>query len=85
MNYKVKEVVMLYTENDTIIPDGFGGWEAVNVGTADATVLGYPLAPGEGITRKDLPPYVKYDSQIAITVNPGAAIRISMFYYNKQG
>lgn len=79
MRYKITPVIVDITENTTVSPeDKYGGWLAVNIGTADATVLGYPLAPGESLDyRHVLQPGDVWDSSITITVESGARIRLT--------
>ena len=81
MRYKITPVFQDITENITIMAeDKYGGWIAVNTGSgsAMATVLGYPLMPGEKLDYRDVVrPGDIWDAPIQITVNPGAKIRLT--------
>ena len=76
--YRVIDKVTNITESTVIMPErGFGGWLAANEGTADAKVLGFTLAPGEGFNNLDSVPVGSiYDSPIEIIITPGAVIRL---------
>ena len=79
MRYKITPVFQDITANTTVMPEStYGGWMAINTGAAMATVLGYPLMPGEGLNFMDsvLPGDI-WDAPIQITVNPGAKIRLT--------
>jgi len=84
MKYRVSTSTQEYTENTTIRPDGkFGGWLAVNTGTANATVDGYTLAPGEGLDYRMLRPNTIWNSTIAIVLTTGAKIRLTRLTYTE--
>ena len=73
---KVQAITQTYTTSQVINPDGFGGWMCVNIGSASATVLGYPLAPGEGLNFL----YINTDewnAVITMDIPAGAAIRMT--------
>lgn len=79
MRYKITPVFQDIKENITVMPEPkYGGWMAVNTGTATATVLGYPLAPGESIDYRDIVrPGDIWDAPIQITITSGAVIRLT--------
>ena len=82
MKQRVTRNTQDYTSNTTVRPDGqFGGWLAINTGTADATVDGYPLAPGEGLDLTHLHPDAIWGSPIQIVLQPGAKIRMTTLLY----
>lgn len=84
MAYKVTPKTQEITENTTLNADGtFGDWMAVNTGTADVTVDGYVLAPGEGLGWKGLQPNVVWNGSIKITVQTGGKVRITRLQYAK--
>lgn len=84
MAYKVTPKTQEITENTTLTADGnFGDWMAVNTGTANATVDGYELAPGEGLGWKGLQPNVVWNAPIKITLLSGAKVRITRLQYKK--
>lgn len=73
-----------YSVSTSVVPDGFGGWMAVNVGTAACEVNGFPLQPGEGLDFTNLHPEVLWNSPIKIVIsNVGGKIRMSQIKYNK--
>ena len=56
----------------------FGGWLAVNQGTAAAKVIGYEIQPGEGLDMRDsVPVGSTYGSPITIEIQPGSVVRIT--------
>lgn len=73
---KVQEQTQTYTESQVISPDGFGGWMCVNVGSAQATVMGYPLAPGEGLNFLYVGEH-QWLSRITMDIPVGAAVRMT--------
>ena len=84
MKYKVTTNTIDITENTTIRPDKrFGGWLAVNTGTADATVDGYPLSPGDGLDMTHIRPEIVWGSAIAIVLQSGAKIRFTRLIYSE--
>lgn len=86
MKYKVTTDTQEITTNTTVRADGsFGGWLAVNTGTANATVDGYPLAPGEGLDMTHLHPTVIWGSNISIVLTSGAKVRLTRLMYRPQG
>lgn len=72
-----------FSTSTTITPqDGYGAWMCVNVGTAAATVMGFPLQPGEGLDlTKAVPAGVKWDTNIQIEITPGAIVRVMRLQY----
>lgn len=78
MEYKVKDRAVDITESTTLMPEKkYGGWMAVNQGTAAAKVMGFELDPGEGINMLDsIPLGSQYDEPIKIEIQPGAVIRM---------
>ena len=58
-----------------------GGYEAVNTGTATATVDGYPIAPGEGVSRMQGLGNAIIKSPIEIQITPGARVRLTQAMY----
>ena len=77
--FNIVERTVNITESTTLMPEKkYGGWLAVNQGTAAAKVLGYELQPGEGIDMRDnVPAGSTYGSPIVIEIQPGAIIRIT--------
>ena len=78
-NYKVSVRVIDITANTKIMPENnFGGWLAVNTGTATASVMGYELQPGEGLDfTQAVPAGSVWDTPIEIRINAGAIIRLT--------
>lgn len=82
--WKAASKVIDYTESTSVVPDGFGGWMAVNTGTAAAEVNGYSLQPGEGLDFTNLHPEVEWNSPIKIVLqNTGAKIRMTQIKYKQ--
>ena len=79
MNYKITATVETITNSTTLTQDKkYGGWMAVNQGTNTATVMGYELQPGEGISMIEaVPPGSIWDIPIRIVCQPGAAVRVT--------
>ena len=77
--YKVSARVIDITANTKIMPENnFGGWLAVNTGTAAASVMGYELQPGEGLDfTQAVPAGSIWDTPIEIRINTGAVIRLT--------
>lgn len=77
--YSITERTVNITASTTLMPESkYGGWLAVNQGTAAAKVLGYELQPGEGLDMRDsIPVGSVYNSPINIEINPGAVVRIT--------
>lgn len=77
--YNITERTVNITESTTLMPEKqYGGWVAINQGTAAAKVLGYELQPGEGLDMRDSVPVGSvYGSPIKIEINPGAVVRIT--------
>lgn len=49
MNKKVVSRTQTIRDNDTLMPEGFAGWYAQNIGTANVIVDGFVLEPGDTI------------------------------------
>ena len=81
--YKVSAQVQDITVSTTIMPEEkYGAWFAVNNGTAAATVLGYPLQPGEGLNfLQAVPAGSSWDSPIKIICSAGAVVRLTRLQY----
>lgn len=82
--YNVTAKTQDILQNTTIRPDKSGGWLAINTGTNTATVNGYPLAPGEGLDFTKLAPEVRWNSDIIITLETGAKVRLTRLQYTGQ-
>lgn len=78
-NYKVSVRTIDITANTKIMPENvFGGWMAVNTGTATASVMGYTLNPGEGLNFLEaVPAGSVWDTPIEVRVNTGAVVRFT--------
>lgn len=78
--YSVKLRVETIAENTRLTDKQYSSWLAVNVGTAAATIYGFELQPGEGLSSQQIiqtTPADKWEEPIDITVQPGGAIRLS--------
>ena len=70
------------TANTTLIPKGFGGWIALNIGTGKVKVDGFVLQPNMAVDFSNLPWYVKWDSPIPVEVETGGVLRITRLKYD---
>ena len=77
--YKVSATTVDVTKDTTLVKDEkYGGWFAVNQGTVDASVMGYILAPGEGLDMRDACPIgCVWDADIQIRPGAGGVVRIT--------
>lgn len=83
--WKVTEKSQDITQNTTIRPDGkSGGWFAINSGENIATVNGVQLSPGEGIDKTWLDKEVIWNSEIKITLETGARVRLLQYQYTQE-
>ena len=73
--FDVKQRAETITSNMRLNDTRYSGWKAINIGTADVTIDGVPLAPGEGIEHK-LEPTETWKEPIDITVQTGGAVRL---------
>lgn len=81
--YKLNAKSQDILANTTLMPQNFGGWIAVNTGTATAIVDGYELAPGEGLDFTNIPAEVVWNTPIQIVLASGAKVRITRFLYSE--
>ena len=79
---RVTPRILQIDSNTQIQPDKFSGWLAINTGTAQATVNGYPLAPTEGLDFTSIDPNCIWGSPITIALQTGASVRITLLQYN---
>ena len=71
-------------ENTTLQPENYGGWLAVNTGTANVSIDGYVLEPGDGLDFTALDPRVLWNKQIQIVIlAAGGKVRITRFIYSE--
>lgn len=70
------------TANTTLMPEGFGGWIALNIGTGKVKVDGFVLQPNMVVDLSHLPWYVTWDSPIPVEVETGGVLRITRLKYN---
>lgn len=71
-------------ENTTLMPDGFCGWIAQNIGTANVEVNGFVLESGEKLDLSNVASNVIWSSPIVIVCQSGGVLRI-MRMYNLEG
>ena len=67
-------------ENTTLMPDGFGGWIAQNIGTANVEVNGFVLESGEKLDLSNVASNVIWSSPIVIVCQSGGVLRIMRMY-----
>ena len=72
------------TANTTLMPDGFGGWIALNIGTGNVKVDGFVLQPNMAVDLSHLPWSVTWNSPIPIEVESGGVLRITRLKYNAE-
>ena len=78
MLYTTKLRAETITTNTRLNDTKYGGWLAINIGTAEVSVYGVPLQPGEGLSSESiahLNPGDLWQEPIDITVNTGGAVR----------
>lgn len=71
-------------ENTTLNPEGFGGYLAQNIGTADVTVDGFILKPGEKLDFSSIAYNATWATPIIITCQQGGMVRIIRFMYTEK-
>lgn len=79
MGYQIKQRAETITANTRLTDTKYCGWLALNIGTADVTVYGVTLAPGEGLSSQSIIQTTAADrwtEPIDITVQPGGAVRM---------
>ena len=82
--YDVQARVETITENTRLTDKKYGGWKAINIGTAPVTVCGIELLPTEGLDFTNaVDPGSFWVSPIDITVQLGGAVRLIRFLYKK--
>lgn len=67
-------------ENTTLMPDGFGGWIAQNIGTANVEVNGFVLESGEKLDLSNVASNVIWSTPIVIVCQSGGVLRIMRMY-----
>ena len=85
MMYDAKAVTQEFTENITLTDNRFGAWFAANTGTADVSVYGYVLEPGQGMDMwANLPPYVRWTEPIPIKIlGAGGKVRLQRILFKQ--
>ena len=84
-NHKRIQVVnrsQTITANTTLMPEGFGGWIALNIGTGVVKVDGFVLRPNMAVDLSHMPWYVTWNSPIPVEVETGGVLRITRLKYN---
>lgn len=69
-------------ENTTLMPEGYGGWFAMNIGTGNVKVDGFLLLPNMTIDFSHLPWFAVWNTPIPIEVETGGMLRITRLKYN---
>lgn len=72
------------TENITLVPEGFGGWYAQNIGDTDIEINGFVLEPNDTIDAfAQLPPDCVWNTPIIIVFPEGGTgkLRITRLQY----
>lgn len=71
------------TANTTLMPEGYSGWFALNIGTGNVKVDGFILYPKMTIDFSHLPWFAEWNTPIPIEVETGGVLRITRFKYNE--
>lgn len=64
--YQIVSKSQTVTSNTTLMPEGFGGWYAQNIGQSTVKVDGFSLEPGASLDFSTLAPNVIWNSPITI-------------------
>lgn len=74
------------SSNTTVMPEGFGGWYAQNIGSSSVSVDGFVLEPGEKLDSfATLPPECVWSSPIPVVFNQtGGQLRIVRLKYERK-
>lgn len=78
---KVTAQTQTITQNTTLMPEGYGGWFAQNIGTGNVEVDGFVLKEGESIDFHDINPNFVWSTPIPIVMTQGGALRIMRLQY----
>lgn len=77
MSYKIKQRAETILSNVRLNDDKYGGWKAINIGTAPVEVYGVHLQPGEGLDyMSSMQPGDLWQEPIDIVIQPGGAVRL---------
>lgn len=86
MSYSIKQRAETITQNTRLNDNTFGGWKAINIGTAAVEVYGVPLQPGEGLDyMSSMNPGDLWQEPIDIVVQSGGAVRLLRLICTKIG
>lgn len=66
--------------NSTLMPEGYSGWIAKNIGTGNVAVDGFILEPGEVLDMSHIE--AVWNSAITITCESGGSIRLIRLKYS---
>lgn len=83
--YSVKSRSQTIRENITLMPEGFGGWFAKNIGTGNVEVDGFVLEPGDTLDFSHLQPTVVWESAITVVCAENGILRLTRFKYTGEG
>lgn len=67
--------------NTTLMPEGFGGYLAQNIGSGDVEVDGFILEPGMQLDLTKIPADITWDTPITIICGEGGILRIMRLLY----
>lgn len=83
---KVSERAQTITQNTTLMPEGYGGWYAKNIGTGDVEVNGFVLGEGEHLDFLSIAPNCVWNTPITIVLkNAEGRLRITRLQYIEEG
>ena len=83
---KVSERAQTITQNTTLMPEGYGGWYAKNIGTGDVEVNGFVLGEGEHLDFLSIEPNCVWNTPITIVLkNAEGKLRITRLQYIEEG
>lgn len=84
--WKVTNRSQTITENITLVPEGFGGWYAQNIGDTDVEINGFVLEPNAKLDAfSQLPPDCVWNTPIIIVFPEGGTgkLRITRLQYTR--
>lgn len=71
-----------FSANVTLMPEGYGGWLAMNIGTGNVEVDGFVLEPGQMLDFSHLGSGVVWNSPIPVVCQTGGVVRITRLIYS---
>lgn len=82
MKRQVVSRTQTITANTTLMPEGYAGFLAKNIGTGNVKVDGFVLEPGDELDLTSIPADVIWNSPLPIEVESNGVLRIMRLKYN---